>query len=123
MIRLADGHSSARIKMNTRITLLFLTLVFLLPACGNNKSFDSAAWLKGDQRARGRMCEDLVRRKILIGQTSEEAQRLLGQPDKVYPTALSYKIDLGWLFKNPEHYGLLVYLDENRKVREVRIVD
>ena len=69
------------------------------------------------------MCEDLVRRKILIGQTAEEAQRLLGQPDKVYLTALSYKIDLGWLFKNPEHYGLLVYLDESRKVCEVKIVD
>jgi hypothetical protein len=82
------------------------------------QTFDSAAWLKADQRARGRMSEDLVRRKILIGQTVEEAQQLLGQPDKTYPTALSYKIDLGWLFKNPEHYGLLVYLDESRKVRE-----
>ncbi len=57
--------------------------------------------MKGDLRARGRMCDDLVKRKILIGQTADEAQRLLGQPDKAYATALSYKIDLGWLFKDP----------------------
>ena len=110
--------------MNRKTTLLLvMALFFWLAGCGNNKAFDSAAWLKGDRRARGRMCDDLVKRKILIGQTADEAQRLLGQPDKVYPTALSYKIDLGWLFKDPEHYGLLVYLDENRMVREAKIVD
>ena len=110
--------------MKTKKALLWVTtLIFLLAACGNDKSFESAAWLKGDARARGRMCEDLVKRKILIGQTADEAQRLLGQADKAYDTALSYKIDLGWLFKDPKHYGLLVYLDEKRTVREVRIVD
>ena len=110
--------------INTKTALLLvMTLVLLLAACGNDKSFDSAAWLKGDMRARGRMCDDLVKRKILIGQTADEAQRLLGQPDKAYATALSYKIDLGWLFKDPKHYGLLVYLDEKRIVREVKIVD
>lgn len=103
--------------------LLAVALVSWLAACGNNKSFDSAAWLKGDLRARGRMCEDLVQRKILIGQTAAEAQALLGPPDQHYPSALSYKIDLGWLFKDPKHYGLQVHLDENRNVREVKIVD
>jgi hypothetical protein len=100
-----------------------MILVSLLAACGNDKLFDSDAWLKGDIRARGRMSDDLVKRKILIGQTADEAQRLLGPPDDAYPTALSYKIDLGWLFKDPKHYGLLVYLDERRIVREARIVD
>jgi hypothetical protein len=110
--------------MNTKTALrLAMALVFLLAACGNNKPFESAVWLKGDMRARGRMCDDLVKHKILIGQTADEAQRLLGQPDKTYATALSYKIDLGWFLKDPKHYGLLVYLDERRIVREVKIVD
>lgn len=103
--------------------LLLMTLVFMSAACGNNKSFDSAAWLQGDMRARGRMCEDLVNRKILIGQTVDVAQRLLGRPDKDYGSALSYNIDLGWPFKDSKHYGLQVHLDENRTVREVKIVD
>ena len=109
--------------MKTKTALLLvMTLVFLLVACGNDKSFDSASLLKGDMRARGRMCDDLVKRKILIGQTLDEAQRLLGQPDKTYATAVSYKIDLGWLFKDPKHYGLLVYFDERRIVREGKLL-
>ncbi len=124
MIRKTDGQNKKRLMVNTKTALLLvMTLVFLLAACGNDKWFDSAAWLKSDMRARGRMCDDLVKRKILIGQTADETQRLLGPPDKAYPTALSYKIDLGWLFKDPKHYGLLVYLDEKRIVREVKIVD
>jgi hypothetical protein len=47
----------------------------------------------------------------------------LAKADKAYATALSYKIDLGWLFKDPRHHGLLVYLDDWRIVREVKIVD
>jgi len=69
------------------------------------------------------MSEDLVKRKILLGQTADEAKRLLGRPDKDYVSALSYRIDLGWPLKDPIHYGLQVHLDENRKVREVKIVD
>lgn len=122
MIRKTDGQSSKRVITKTAF-LLVMAFVSLLAACGNDEPFDSAAWLKGDMRARGRMCEDLVERKILIGQTADEAQRLLGQPDKDHASALSYRIDLGWPLKDPKHYGLLVHLDENRNVREVRIVD
>jgi hypothetical protein len=62
-------------------------------------------WLKGGMRAHGWMCDDLVKRKILIGQTADETQRLPGQPDQTYASALSYKIDLGWPLKDPKHYG------------------
>lgn len=124
MIRKTNRQNQKRLVVNTKTTLLLMIcLVFFLAACGNNKSFDSNAWLQGDTRARGRMSDDMVKRKILIGQTVDEAQRLLGQPDKAYPTALSYKIDLGWLFKDPKSYGLLVYFDEKRIVSEVKIVD
>jgi|SRR6185503_5038889 hypothetical protein len=113
-----------RTRVRRRITGWVVTaLVCLLAACGNNKSFDSAAWLKADLRARGRMCEDLVDRRILIGQTASEAKRLLGEPDNTFPSILTYKIDLGWPLKDPIHYGLQVHLDADRNVREVKIVD
>lgn len=85
MIRITKSQSTKEVVTKTKTAILSgLVLVFLLAACGNNKSFNSAAWLKGDMRARGRMCEDLVRSKRLIGQTDAEARRLLGPPDEVY---------------------------------------
>lgn len=105
------------------LILIILALGSFLSACGNNKNFDSAAWLKGDMRARGRMSEDLVERKILVGKTTDGVQRLLGEPERNYGSVLSYRIDLGWPFKDSKHYGLHVHLDEDRNVREVRIVD
>jgi hypothetical protein len=107
----------------TTVMLLAILSASLLAACGNNRSFESEQWLNGDARTRGRMSEDLVKRKILIGQTADEAQRLLGQPDKNYTNVLSYHIDMGWAFKNPDSYGLQVHLDDNRRIREVKIVD
>lgn len=103
--------------------LLIPMLVLLFTACGNNRSFDSAAWLQADQRTRGRMCEDLIARKILVGQSIAEAQRLLGAPNKEYASVLVYNIDMGLPFKKTENIGLQVHLDANRNVREVRIVD
>jgi hypothetical protein len=102
---------------------LALALVSLLAACGNNKPFDSTAWQQGDLRTRGRMAEDIIKRKVLIGQPADGLQRLLGPPDKVYASALVYNMDLGWPFKDPSHYGLVVHLDADRKVRETRIMD
>jgi len=109
--------------MRKHTTLILISMVLLLSACGNNRTFDSASWLKADARTRGRMAEDLVKSKTLIGKSDEQAKRLLGEPDRIYPTALSYQLDLGWPFKDPKHYGLLVHLDQNRSVREVQIVD
>jgi hypothetical protein len=121
VIRQTDKQNNKRFTKTA--LLLLITLVVWLGACGNNRSFDSSAWLQGDRRARGRMADDLIKRRILIGQSADEAIRVLGQPNIAYATALSYKIDLGWIFKSPEHYGLIVDLDEKRIVREVRIVD
>ena len=105
------------------ISLLLLVSIFLTTACGNNRRFDSAVWLKSDARARGRMSQDLVDRSILLGKSVEEAKAVLGQPDFTYPSALQYKIDLGWAFKASYRYGLQIHLDEKRLVREVKIVD
>jgi hypothetical protein len=114
--------SSKRI-LSGMMALVVMSLVFLPSACGNNRKFDSTAWLQNDARTRGRMSQDLVDSKLLIGKTVEEAKRVLGQPDYSYPTALQYHIDLGWAFKDPKHYGLQVHFDEKRLVREVKIVD
>ncbi len=116
----------ASLKENSLIlrtkTLLAIVLVCLVAACGNNKSFDSTAWQQGNLRIRGSMAEDLVKRKVLVGCTADEVQRLLGRPDKDYASALVYKIDLGWPFKDPSHYGFIVHLDD-RNVREAQITD
>ena len=112
-----------RLATHLNTALMLAVAVSFLAACGNNKSFDSEAWMKADRRERGRMSEDLVKRKILIGKTVDEAKRVLGQPDKDYVAALEYRIDLGWPMKDPIHYGLQVHLDQDRKVREVKIVD
>jgi len=101
-----------------------VTLLVLLAACGNNKPFNSAVWLKADVRERGRMCEDLIKSRVLIGQAADEAVLILGQTDTAYSTALIYRIDMGMPFKDdPKHTALQVHLDGNRTVREVKIVD
>ncbi len=113
-----------RSKATTRILLLLLlAAVSISAACGNNQPFDSAAWLKGDARARGRMSEDLVNSKVLLGRSLAEARRLLGAPETDWGRVVQYQIDLGWAFKDPKHYGLQLHLDEEGNVREVRIVD
>ena len=105
------------------VTVFIVGFVLLSVACGNSRTFDSGAWLKGGARERGRMSEDLVKRKVLVGKTAEETEKLLGRADTDYGRALSYKIDLGYPFKDPKHYGLIVDLDANQIVREARIVD
>ena len=105
------------------VTVFVVGFVLLSVACGNSRTFDSGAWLKADARERGRMSEDLVKRRILVGKSVEETQKLLGRADIDYGSALSYKIDLGYPFKDPKSYGLMVDLDANRIVREARIVD
>ena len=64
-----------------------------------------------------------MKRRILVGKSAEETQKLLGRADTDYGRALSYKIDLGYPFKDPKHYGLIVDLNANQIVREARIVD
>lgn len=116
-------NTNSSLRPSGMMAFFVISLVFLATACGNNRPFESTAWLKGDARARGRMSESLVNSKILIGKTVEEAKQVLGVPEQTYPTALQYHIDLGWAFKDPKHYGLQVHFDEKRLVREVKIVD
>jgi hypothetical protein len=82
------------------VTVFVVGFVLLSVACGNSRTFDSTSWLKAGVRERGRMTEDLVKRRVLIGKTAEETQQLLGRADTDYGRALSYKIDLGWPLKD-----------------------
>ena len=114
---------SARKSSSALTLIVFAGILLLLAACGNNKSFDSAAWLKANARERGRMSQDLVDRKLLVGKSIEQAKQVLGGPQKDWGRVVQYDIDLGWLFKDPKTYGLQVHFDNDRTVREVKIVD
>ena len=103
--------------------LLVLLLGCALTACGNNKPFDSVAWLKSDARERGRMSQHLVDSKLLIGRSLAEAKQTLGEPEKDWGRVIQYHIDLGWPLKDPQHYELQVHLDSDRTVTQVKIVD
>ena len=109
--------------MKRRACVALFVVLGLFAACGNSQKFDEVAWRQGDARERGRMAEDPVKGRILIGKSADDTQRLLGIADIDYGPALSYKIDLGWPLKDPKHYGLLIYLDSNRKVTEAKIAD
>ena len=106
-----------------RRELLLVLLSGLFVGCGNNKPFSPTVWRNANARERGRMSQDLVDTKLLVGRTIEQAKEILGEPEKDWGSVIQYDIDLGWPLKDPKHYGLQVHLDENRTVREVRIVD
>jgi hypothetical protein len=107
----------------TRACTIALLIGLVLLGCGNNKRFNSDVWLKADMRERGRMSENLVKGKTLIGKSNDETRRLLGEPEKDWGRVIQYNIDMGLPLKDPKHTGLQVHLDENHYVREVRIVD
>ena len=109
--------------MKRRGLLTVVLVATLFAACGNNKPFNATAWVNADARERGRMSQDLVDSKVLVGKTIEQAKQALGEPQKDWGRVIQYSINLGWPLKDPKHYGLQVQLDENRTVREVRIVD
>jgi hypothetical protein len=107
----------------SKSALIFaIGLLLFVAACGNHRPFNSSAWLKSDLRERGRMAESLVKSKALIGKSADDVQQMLGKADTDYGKALSYNIDLGLPFRT-KHDGLLVYLDGNRTVTEVKTVD
>jgi hypothetical protein len=110
------------LRKSTGALILAIGLLLWVVACGNSKPFNSSAWLKSDLRERGRMTESLVKSKALIGKSADEVQQMLGKADTNYGQALSYNIDMGVPFRT-KHEGLLVYVDGNRRVTEVKIVD
>ena len=101
---------------------VFVATTFLV-GFGNNSTFDSAAWLAGNARGRGRMAQHLVDGGALIGRSAAESRHVLGAPDKDWGKIHQYQIDLGWPIKDPKTYGLQVHFNSNKTVREVKIVD
>ena len=80
-----------------------IVIVLLLAGCGNNRTFDAAAWQTANARDRGRMSQSLVNSRVLVGKSAAETQRLLGQADSDFGSALAYKIHLGFPLKDPKH--------------------
>ncbi len=58
-------------------------------------AFDSGAWKSGVGGVRGRMANDLIGRKVLLGKTRAEVQQLLGAPDQEGPGSLGYFVYFG----------------------------
>lgn len=117
-----EERDETSIRMS-KASLLAVGFVCLLAACGNSRPFDSAAWRQGDPRVRGRMVEDLVGSKMLVGRSGDEVQRSLGRPENEHPGALVYQINMGMPFKDPSRYAFILHLDADRKVRKAQIAD
>lgn len=101
------------------VTASVLTIGFGLK---NNETFDSGVWIGATPRERGRMAQDLVDGRFLVGQSRETVHQTLGMPEKNWGRVIQYRIDLGWPIKDPTSYGLQVHFDGD-VVRQVKIVD
>ena len=112
----------------------FLTYAVLKPAAESylrSVKFESAAWKAGtaDESImwpmRLRMVEDLMRRRLLEGQTRETVEDLLGSPDvtdKFRNWDLVYHLGPERGFFRVDSEWLVLRLDRSGKVAEERIV-
>lgn len=102
--------------------IIAFTVAAAFTGLGNDVSFDSAAWRNASYRERGRMADDLIESRVLVGQSADVVTATLGLPEKPWGNVRQYQIDLGWPFKKPTSYGLQVHVADN-VVRELKIVD
>ena len=80
-------------KSSTRELLVFLVGgSLLITGCSSSGKFESAKWLAADYASRGPMAEDIVNRRLLIGLTTADIEKLLGDPNhrSSYPHADAY---------------------------------
>lgn len=47
------------------------------------RSFDSQKWMTGGYSLRGQMAQDIIARRILLGKTKAEVEKILGLPDNI----------------------------------------
>ncbi len=74
--------------------------------------FDAEAWRAADERSRGSMVRDLIKRGLLIGRSRQDAVALLGPPDHERERKLLYTVDIGQRFAStPWPYMLHVNID------------
>lgn len=74
--------SSEEIVVKKACLLAALLALATLNSCApSGTKFDSEQWKSGSSSRRGAMAGDLIRRRLLPGQSRPEAQDLLGRPD------------------------------------------
>jgi len=79
------------LKRLAKISLIMLALS-ILGACSFSKPFNSEEWLAGSVSSRGTMTQDLIDRRILIGKSKIEIEKLLGKPDSQGTDWYGYKV-------------------------------
>src|SRR3982751_5669476 len=57
-----------------------------------SRPFNSAEWKQANATTRGSMSDDLINRKLLIGQSRLEVEALLGKPDRQDANSYYYKV-------------------------------
>lgn len=103
-----------------------LLVVFIPPTYESLAAtgFEPQAWQRGSQVERGRMHEDLLSSRRLIGKSRVEVIELLGPPSHVGENDVSYAIDIGLRFgSDPWLYLLHIEFDNNGRVEAAWIHD
>ena len=86
-------------------------------ACGH--PFDAGRWREGDALVRGRMADEIISSRILVGKTHSEVVNLLGQAEYDAPSQLSYTIDLRTKASDPAYLrDLIVRFDEHGEAQD-----
>lgn len=91
-----------------------------------HRSFDSTAWISGDELARGQMVYDLLGRDLISGQAKAEVSQLLGEPiwRSEDDTRWDYSVDIGQdFFGDPWLYRLSVQFGPNGIVKDTSLMD
>jgi len=108
-------------------------LVFAHPHPGYTpQPFTAEAWRDSGPEQRGYMSDDLISSGVLTGQSREQVNALLGEPDQTYgepedaPPSIQYS--LGYLGMNPEammafSYHMSIDFDEEGIVEHIIIDD
>lgn len=73
-----------------RLAALILTTSLFANCSLWRLEFDSAKWKTTSEMQKGRMVDDLSRRKLVVGKTKAEIIDLLGAPDKSEPDWFKY---------------------------------
>jgi len=105
------------------IFLIIIGIIIIGVPLLKEKDFDGELWIRGDEKVRGKMVRDLIRKKTLDGRTKDEVVDLLGPPT-VSDGVLIYTIEKGHSFLSFEWpYALKIYFDEEGVVERYYVTD
>jgi hypothetical protein len=91
----------------------------------NKVPFEQAQWLRGDERVRGTMVDDLIDSGLLKGMDSREVLEYLGPPLNIDAESTTYEVDIEDIFMDePERLIMVVFFDgKTGEVKGIRVTD